>query len=372
MNTEVRPNYLNSLLAEIIGFRYEISYLSNCFESRISIIVVANKREKMSEAIKKIDIGYRCMKEKLNIRSNRIEIVKLIIFMSRQLTTTTILKISASTIAVIVVASLLIFNIFSVSFNVAEAAPPKYVLLHFDDGYKSIYNKGRPIFEKYDIKTTQYIICGYVGKSTTYMTWDNVETLIEDDHSIQSHTMTHPHLPTLTDSQLDYQLKECKSILQDHDADVTTLGIPFNDGEDDERVVKAISKYYESAKGRGGVPFPVNCGSNCKVYNTDGSFNVKSRYAINQWSHDSYSQTHDTDNEIYQGFVKAVNTGQVDAQGNLVKVPIIVYHRVGEGGNSVSQSLLDREMKYLKNNGFTTLTMDDIEYNPTTNRFQLD
>ena len=74
------------------------------------------------------------------------------------------------------------------------------------------------------------------------MTWDNVETLIEDGHSIQAHTMTHPHLPTLTDSQLDYQLKECKSILQDHDADVTTLGIPFNDGEDDERVVEAISK----------------------------------------------------------------------------------------------------------------------------------
>ena len=76
----------------------------------------------MSEAIKKIGIGYRCMKEKLNIRSNRIEIVTLIIFMSRQLTTTTtILQISASTIAVIVVASLLLFNIFSVSFNVAEA-----------------------------------------------------------------------------------------------------------------------------------------------------------------------------------------------------------------------------------------------------------
>ena len=142
MNTEVRPNYLNSLL-EIIGFRYEISYLSNCFESRINIIVVANKREKMSEAIKKIDTGYRCMKEKLNTRSNRIEIVKLIIFMSRQLTTTTILKISTSTIAVIVVASLLIFNIFSVSFNVAEAAPPKYVLLHFDDGYRYNLQQGK-------------------------------------------------------------------------------------------------------------------------------------------------------------------------------------------------------------------------------------
>lgn len=317
--------------------------------------------------------NHRLINEKLNITSKRIKIVALIVFMSRQLSTDTKIQISASIIIVIVVASLLIFNIIPASFNnPAEGASPKYVILHFDDGFRSTYNKGRPIFEKYDIKTTQYIVCGYVGKSTTYMTWDHVETLIEDGHSIQAHTMTHPHLPTLTDSQLDYQLKECKNILQDHDADVTTLGIPFNDGEDDERVVKAISKYYESAKGRGGVPFPINCGGNCKVYNTDGSFNVKSRYAMSQWSHDSYSQTHDTDNEIYQGFVQAVNTGQVDTQGNLVKVPIIVYHRVGEGGDSVSQSLLDREMKYLKNNGFTILTMDDIEYNPTTNRFQLD
>ena len=64
-----------------------------------------------------------------------------------------------------------------------------------------------PSLKSMTSKTTRYIICGYVGKSTTYMTWDNVETLIEDGHSIQAHTMTHPHLPTLTDSQLDYQLK---------------------------------------------------------------------------------------------------------------------------------------------------------------------
>jgi peptidoglycan/xylan/chitin deacetylase (PgdA/CDA1 family) len=270
-------------------------------------------------------------------------------------------------------AILLLFNVFAVGVNnsVAQAATPKYVMLHFDDGYQSIYNNAKPILDKYHIKTTQYIVCGNIGKSTLYMTWNQVDTLIKGDHSIQAHTMTHPHLPTLSDSQLDYQLKQCKSILGQHGADVTTFAIPFDDGEDNERVVKAISKYYESAKGRGGAPFPVNCGGNCKVYNIDGSFNVKSRYAINQWSHDSYSETHNTENEIYQGFVNAVNTGQVDTQGNLVKVPIIVYHRVGEGGYSVSKSLLDREMKYLKDNGFTTLTMDDIEYNPTTNRFQL-
>ena len=143
--------------------------------------------------------------------------------------------------------------------------------------------------------------------------------------------MTHPHLPTLSDSQLDYQLQQCKSILWD------TMVQMLQPLQYPSMTVKIMNVWlkpyqigdYESAKGRGGAPFPVNCGGNCKVYNTDGSFNVKSRYAINQWSHDSYSETHNTENEIYQGFVNAVNTGQVDTQGNLVKVPIIVYHRVG-------------------------------------------
>jgi hypothetical protein len=54
MDIEVRPNLLNSLIAEIVGFRYEISYLSNCCESPINIIVVINKRGNMSESIKKI------------------------------------------------------------------------------------------------------------------------------------------------------------------------------------------------------------------------------------------------------------------------------------------------------------------------------
>ena len=83
------------------------------------------------------------------------------------------------------------------------------------------------------------------------MTWDHIETLIEDGHSIQAHTMTDPHLPTLTDSQLDYQLKECKNILHGHDADVTTLGIPFNDGEDDERVVKSYQSIMNLRKEEG-------------------------------------------------------------------------------------------------------------------------
>jgi hypothetical protein len=46
---------VNSLIAEIFGLRYEISYLSNCFESRINISLT-NKRGNMSEAIKKIGI----------------------------------------------------------------------------------------------------------------------------------------------------------------------------------------------------------------------------------------------------------------------------------------------------------------------------
>ena len=59
----------------------------------------------------------------------------------------------------------------------------------------------------------------------------------------------------------------------------------------------------------------------------------------------------------------------MDTQGNLVKVPIIVYHRVGEGGVSVSQSLLDERNEISEKQWIHYIDYGRHQYNPTTNRF---
>ena len=62
--------------------------------------------------------------------------------------------------------------------------------------------------------------------------------------------MTHPHLPTLTDTDLDTELSQSKQILeQTLGINVTSFALPYGDGSDDHRVMQYVSKYYDLNRG---------------------------------------------------------------------------------------------------------------------------
>lgn len=246
----------------------------------------------------------------------------------------------------------------------------KPVLVHFDDNRSSQWSKGKPILDKYDIKGTFYVICGRVGTGS-YMTWSQIDALDQQGHSIQDHTMTHPHLPDLSNSKLEYEVSECKEMLKDKlGINPSHIGIPFNDGEDDPRVVNMISKYHNFAKGDNkDGPWELDCGTSCET-TIDGDFNPDSRYAIAQFSHDSYLNSH-SESQTYNRFVSLVNSGKVDSSGNVLSVPIITYHRIGESGG-VPEDLFEKEMKYLNDNNFWILTMDDLRYDSGDEEFYVE
>ena len=50
-----------------------------------------------------------------------------------------------------------------------------------------------------------------------------------------------------------------------------------------------------------------------------------------QWSHDKYA-IDKTEGQILGGFITTTNRIKVDVYGNTVKMPIIMYHRINEGG----------------------------------------
>lgn len=247
---------------------------------------------------------------------------------------------------------------------------PRYVMVHFDDGFQSQFDHAYPVLEQYGIKGTFWIVCSYAdGRVPAYMAWPEIEQLVADGHEIQSHGMTHAHLPALTDDQLVQEVGGCKETVMAHGSTGDAYAIPFNEGDDDQRVVTAISKFYKFGKGDGGSPQPADCGGNCEILNDDGTYNRDNRYTVMQWSHDTYSVNR-TEQEILDGFIRAVNTGEVDSTG-ILKIPIITYHRINEGGTSPSVSLFASEMKYLHDNGFIALGMDDITYDPVAKKFRL-
>ena len=247
---------------------------------------------------------------------------------------------------------------------------PKYVMVHFDDGFQSQYDHAHPVLEQYGMKGTFWIVCSYAsGPRPLYMAWPEIDQLVADGHDIQNHGMTHAHLQRLTDDQIAQEVGGCKEMVVQHSSTGDAFAIPFNEGDDDQRVVTAISKFHSFGKGDGGSPQPADCGGNCELLNGDGTYNKDNRYTMMQWSHDTYSAGR-TEQEILDGFKRAVSTGNVDSAG-IVKIPIVTYHQINAGGASPSASLFASEMQYLRDNGFTALGMDDITYDAAAKKFRL-
>ena len=251
--------------------------------------------------------------------------------------------------------------------------PAKYVMIHFDDGFQSQYDHAYPVLEQYGLKGTFWIVCDYANSTRDgYMNWKQVDQLASDGQDIQNHGMTHVHLPTLTNEQMVAQIRDCKDMVVQHGSTGDAFAIPFNDGDEDPGIIGTISNFHAYGKGSGGAPQPADCGGNCETTNADGTYNKNNRYTMEQWSHDAFIRNDNmTERQLLDGFVQAVNLGEVDVDGAIAEIPIIMYHRINEGGTSPSAPLFASEMKYLRDKGFRTIGMDDITYDPQEKKFKL-
>lgn len=264
-------------------------------------------------------------------------------------------------------------NIKLTSKHAPIAQPPKYVMIHLDDGFQSQYDHAYPVLEQYGLKGTYWIVCDYANSTRDgYMNWKQVDQLISDGQDIQNHGMTHVHLPTLTGEQIATQIRGCKEMVVQHGSSGDAFAIPYNDGNEDPGIIDIISNFHAYGKGSGGAPQPMDCGGNCETSNADGTYNRNNRYTMEQWSHDSFIRNGNmTKQQLLDGFEKTVNLGEIDADGGILKIPIIMYHRIDEGGTSPSASLFAAEMQYLRDNGFRTIGMDDITYDSQEKKFLL-
>jgi peptidoglycan/xylan/chitin deacetylase (PgdA/CDA1 family) len=82
--------------------------------------------------------------------------------------------------------------------SISNRGNSKFVILTFDDGYKSQYTTVKPILDKYGFKGTFYVVCNYAQKiDTDRMNWTEIKELHQQGHDIGSHTMNHADLTQL-------------------------------------------------------------------------------------------------------------------------------------------------------------------------------
>jgi peptidoglycan/xylan/chitin deacetylase (PgdA/CDA1 family) len=145
----------------------------------------------------------------------------------------------------------------------------------FDDAFRSVAN-ALPIMERLNVSATVFACSDYAedgrpldvpelaaqaqahpGEMAT-MTWDELRGLAERGVEIGSHTLTHPHLPRLSDAELGRELSESRERVEGElGRSCAFLAYPF--GEQDARVRAAAHRAgYRAAFALRSRPRPID------------------------------------------------------------------------------------------------------------------
>lgn len=155
----------------------------------------------------------------------------------------------------------------------AEVVSGSGKLLHvtFDDAFTSVWN-AVPILEQLRVPATVFACSGYAddprplgvpeladelharAEELRTMSWDELRRLEEHGIAVESHTVSHPHLPGLADDELEIELRASKRRLEEElGRPCRHLAYPFGDCDDRVRAA-ARAAGYEAAFGLPGDP----------------------------------------------------------------------------------------------------------------------
>lgn len=120
------------------------------------------------------------------------------------------------------------------------------VILTFDDGYEDNYTELFPLLKDYDIKATIFVVSDYIDKDG-YLSSEQIKEMVDSGLvSIQSHTVSHVDLCSLTEEELDRELREsCAAIAKITGRNVTSISYPGGYFNDD--VIREVKRYFTYA-----------------------------------------------------------------------------------------------------------------------------
>jgi peptidoglycan/xylan/chitin deacetylase (PgdA/CDA1 family) len=128
----------------------------------------------------------------------------------------------------------------------ALAVTPGMISFRFDDGTQSQYQYALPILRNAGFAGTDYLIINQLdsGSRRSYMDWDQAQLMYQAGWEIGSHSKTHSDLTTLSDADLETELRDSKAAFDSHGIPVTSFVSPY--GASNAHTVSHIAKYYQN------------------------------------------------------------------------------------------------------------------------------
>jgi len=253
----------------------------------------------------------------------------------------------------------------------------KAAIINFDDGSMGQYTYAKPILDKFGLKATFFIVCNYANSSKdSYMNWQEITQLQNDGMDIESHSMNHKDLTTLSIADLDYEIGQSKQCLLNHDINEniskgSIFAYPGHQGANDPTIVNTVAKYYNTARS-GDIPLQfLNVPSNRYAL---AGINVALETQI-----DKNTKSFNDFQTSLDKFINLVNSqNKYNKNGQINTIPVIVYHKIDYKSNNdpgvsvTNPDLFDAEMKYLHDNDFKIFTMTNLKYNESNGSIYLD
>jgi peptidoglycan/xylan/chitin deacetylase (PgdA/CDA1 family) len=121
----------------------------------------------------------------------------------------------------------------------AARLPRRPVVITFDDGYRALLDHAVPVLTSLGFTATFYLVAGLIGRSTRWlqrdcglefplMDWGAARELCAVGFTCGAHSMTHPHLATLSGPYCRDELRDSKATLEDGLArEVAHLAYPY-------------------------------------------------------------------------------------------------------------------------------------------------
>jgi peptidoglycan/xylan/chitin deacetylase (PgdA/CDA1 family) len=137
----------------------------------------------------------------------------------------------------------------------ADAPPPVpatggVVTITFDDGFKTAFTNAFPVLKGLGLRGNIAVNSQPIDEQWgDYMTLADLRTLKASGWSIVSHSVSHPHLPTLaTSAEVEAEVRANKQWLEQHQFGPTSVFVvPFHEWGTRERDI--IAKYHKYARG---------------------------------------------------------------------------------------------------------------------------
>lgn len=91
------------------------------------------------------------------------------------------------------------------------------VVVTIDDGYRDNFSYGWPVFKKYAIPATIFLLAGHIGKDDEFMGWDEVKAMQAGGITFGAHTINHVCLDSkVKEDVLLEEIKGSKEIIENN------------------------------------------------------------------------------------------------------------------------------------------------------------